>query len=69
MKNGDEKLAMKHCSNYGKGGKRGLCDGVMLVRSEEGRLNLWIDADFYKKPCIADKCDYFKHIVIPGVSA
>lgn len=65
----DKKVATKHCSNYGKGRKRGMCDGVMFSRNEEGRLNFWVDEDFHKKACIADKCVYFKNIVLPGVSA
>jgi hypothetical protein len=46
-----------------------MCDGVMFSRNEEGRLNFWVDEDFHKKACIADKCVYFKNIVLPGVSA
>lgn len=63
------RIASKNCANFGRGPNRGLCGGVMMRRDEDGRLIMWIDEYYYKKPCFAGECTYFNNIVLPGAFA
>ena len=56
-------MARGNCANWDNGN----CLGAMMYRDGSG-LFVRLDAKLAGKPCIvADGCDYFNNIVIPGV--
>jgi len=58
-------LAKQHCANFGKGKDSGVCSGVMIARNGQ----LWVHKDYQGKKCFVEQgCDYFKSIVMPGIS-
>ena len=60
-------IAKKHCANYGKSERAGICGGLFFRRDEDGRLIYWIDEEYHNKECEPKDCSYFKNIVLPGV--
>lgn len=57
--------ARRYCANWDSGN----CLGVMMIREDNG-LVMRLNAKLAGKPCIvADGCDYFYNIVIPGVDS
>ena len=64
VKNSKLRTAMKYCANWDSGD----CLGCMMSSSNKV-LIFRILSKFANKPCQVDKkCDYFKNIVVSGIS-
>ena len=64
VKDSKIRTAMKYCANWDSGD----CLGCMMSSSNKV-LIFRILSKFANKPCQVDKkCDYFKNIVMPGIS-
>jgi len=57
-------IARKHCANWNSGD----CLGVIITH-KDGMITQRLKKSMYGKKCFADSdCDYFKHIVLPGIN-